>query len=113
MAGEIAVFGLLEENVVLGADLLREEGLMELGGDFSGESGAALLFGFFYLVRHGCGRRSLAAGVGEDVDGGKAAGLHERKRIGKFLLGFAGEADDEVGSDGAVGEMFVEQADAF
>ena len=47
------------------------------------------------------------------MDGGKAAGLHERKRIGKFLLGFAGEADDEVGSDGAVGEMFVEQADAF
>ena len=113
VAGKIAVFGLLEENVVLGAELLCEEGLMELGGDFTGEGCAALLFGFFDLIRHGCGRRSLAAGVGEDVDGGKAAGLHERKRIGELLLGFAGEADDEVGGDGAVGEEFVKQTDAL
>ena len=113
VAGEIALFGLLEENIVLGTELLRQEGGMKRGGDFSGESGAALLFGSFDLLRHGCGRRSLAAGVGEDVDGGKAAGLHERKRVGELLLGFAGEADDEVGGDGAVGEEFVKQADAL
>ena len=113
MAGEIALFGLLEENVVIGAELLCEEGGMKRGGDFSGEGCAALLFGFFDLIRHGRGRRALAAGVGEDVDSGKAAGLHERKRVGELLLGFAGEADDEVGGDGAVGEEFVKQTDAL
>ena len=113
VAGKIAFFGLLEENVVLGAKLLCEEGIVELGGDVSCKGCAALLFGFFDLIRHGRGRRSLAAGVGEDVDGGKAAGLHEGKRVGEFLLGFTGEADDEVGGDGAVREVFVEQTDAF
>ena len=47
------------------------------------------------------------------MDSGKAAGLHERKRVGELLLGFAGEADDEVGGDGAVGEEFVKQTDAL
>ena len=51
MAGKIALFGLLEENVVIGADLPREEGLMELGGDFSGESGAAFFFRLFDLIK--------------------------------------------------------------
>ena len=79
----------------------------------SSDGSTALFFGLFDLVGHGRGRRALAAGVGEDVDGGKAAGLHERKRIGELLLGFAGEADDEVGGDGAVGEEFVKQTDAL
>ena len=70
VAGEIAFFGLLKQNVVLRADLGGQEGGMERGGSLAGEGGAALLFRFFNLTWHGRGGRALAAGVGEDVNGG-------------------------------------------
>ena len=77
MPGEIALFGLLKQHVVLGSELAREIRAVERGGGFSGDGSTALFFSLFDLVGHGRGRRALAAGVGEDVDGGKLAGLQE------------------------------------
>ena len=106
VAGGEPVFLLLEQ------DLLRraEQGGMILRLKLGG---AALLDGVRDLAGHGGGGRPLAAGVGKDVEHRKAAGPQKVQRLAEFLLRFAGEADNEVGRDGAAGEILPQQPDAF
>ena len=113
MAGKITLFGLLKQHVVLGSELAREIRAVERGSGFSGDGSTALFFSLFDLVGHGRGRRALAAGVGEDVDGGKLAGLQEGNGLRKFLLCLAGEADNEIGRDRTAGKVAVQEADTL
>ena len=57
------------------------------------------LHSLVHLLRHFGSRGSLAFGIREDVHFGKAALLGKFQRSSKVLLGFAGEAHDNVRSN--------------
>ena len=113
VAGEPAVLDLLKEHVLLRAAHGGQKFAVQLGGGGDGAGGAVGLLRAGELARHGGGGRSRAAGIGEDVDHGKAAGAGKGEGFGEFLLRLAGEADDQVRRDGAAGEPFLQHADAL
>lgn len=113
VAGGAAVLVLFKEDGLGAADQAFE--IAARHGVCHGASlgGAGLLDGVAVLAGHGVGLRPRAAGIGEDVHGGKVAGLEEGQRLCKFFLCLAGEGDDEVRRDGAAGEILPQQADAL
>ena len=58
------------------------------------------------------GARARADGVGKNVEVGERAGFDEVQGGGVIVFGFAGEAGDDVGADGGVGQLFLDEVDA-
>jgi len=91
-------------------------GLAEGGGFGFAEgaefTGAALDDGAGDFVCERGGPRARALGEREDVEVGEREAFDEGERGGVVVFGFAGEAGDDVGADGGVGETFVDEFDA-
>ena len=91
-------------------------GLAEGGGFGFAEgaelAGAALDGGCGDWVGQGGGFGAGAGGVGEDVEVGEGEAFDEGERGGVIDFGFAGEACNDVGTDGCVGEALVDELDA-
>ena len=79
------------------------------GAEFAG---AALYCGGGDLVGSRGGFGAGAGGVGEDVEVGEGVVVDEGERGGVVGFGFAGEACDDVGADGGVGETIVDESEA-
>jgi hypothetical protein len=79
------------------------------GAEFAGAAfdGGA---GDFVCERGGFGAGAL--GKREDVEIGEGETFDEGKSGGVVVFGFAGEAGDDVGADGGVGEALVDEFDA-
>src|SRR5467141_680091 len=98
------------------AEGAAELGLAEGGGFGFAEgaefAGAALddSAGDFVRKRGGFGARAL--GKRENVEIGEGQRFDEGYGCGVVGFGFAGEASDDVGADGGVGEAFADQFDA-
>jgi len=75
-------------------------------------AGAALDGGGGNLVWKRGGFGAGAGGVGENVEVGEGEAVDEGEGGGVVGLGLAGEAGDDVGTDGGVGEAVVDELDA-
>jgi hypothetical protein len=98
------------------AEGAAELGLAEGGGFGFAEgaefAGAALDDGAGDFVRKGGGFGAGTLGKREDVEIGEGERFDEGESSGVVLVGFAGEAGDDVGTDGGVGEAFADEFDA-
>jgi len=63
-------------------------------------------------MRQCSGASAGADGVGKDMEVGEGTGLDEIHGGAVVFFGFAGEAGDDVGADGGVGELFADELDA-
>jgi hypothetical protein len=80
------------------------EGAEFAGAEFNG--------GAWEFVRKRGGFGTGALGKRENVEVGEGEAFDERHGGGVVVFGFAGEAGDDVGADGRVGEAFVDKFDA-
>ena len=91
-------------------------GLAERGGFGFAEraefAGATLDDGAGDFVRKSGGFGAGAFGKRKDVEIGEGQARDEGERGGVFGFGFAGEAGDDVGADGGVGEALADELDA-
>ena len=104
---------LLEKHGLLRADQRGMERILEFTGHLCSLRRALLLDCVRDLIRHFRGGRAGAARVREDVNFREAAGADKAQRLPEFFVRFAGESDDQVGRDGAAGEIRVQEADAL
>src|SRR4029077_8121244 len=108
-------------RMVIATESKDTEGAAELrmargGGFFFCEAaefaGATLDGGAGYVVRK---MGSFGAGAfrkRENMEIGEGAAFDEGERCGVIVFGFSGETGDDVGTDGCVGEAFVDKFDA-
>ena len=90
---------------------------MAQGGGFAGGEGAELAGAAFddgtgNLIGERGSFCAGALGEGENVEVGEGETFDELERGGVVIFGFAGEAGNDVGADGGVGEAFVDEFDA-
>ena len=89
---------------------------MEGGGFFFAEGAefacAAFNGGGWHVVGKSGGTGAGADGIGKNVEITERAGLDKTHGGGVVVFGFAGETGDDVGADGGVGQLFLDEVDA-